>query len=354
MEKENFMSFKIEDEILTLEEVHEAEERGNHPYHFRLTTPETGEIHEWLSPTKEDAFRHLFAKLPLFSLKMIRLVSESAFTATQSYKLLLVFGYVTMPSIYPAEVAELYDTYIRKNTANLFHAGAYAEAYETLLIHAFKIGKPSKIAINTAIKCLSAIPADDYDRIYKFLTDHFSRLYPKSMHIGLLNKAQRDEAILRMRELSLSEEIITAFGKGFKIMVSEQELSSLEIKMEGADKFGFCRKTFTGEDLNLLNDNGKVWHFATAVPSTQCLQQVKEAEAEYYVLVYHIHKYMPMNGVVLYTFLVIEENPDEWKYAREMTRKGLPDCIAVIYGYGGFEYGSLPVKPMRGRLFRTN
>lgn len=243
-------------------------------------------------------------------------------------------------------------TYIRKNTANLFCVGAYAEAYETLLIHAFKIGRPSKIAINTAIKHLSAISADDYDRIYKFLTDHFSRLYPKSMHIGLLNKAQREEALLRMRKLSLSDEIMTAFGKGFEIMVSEQELSSLEMK--DADQFEFCGKTFSGEDLNLMNDNGKVWHFATAVPSTQCLQQVKEAEAEYHVLVYHIHKYMPMNGMVLYAFLVIEETPDEWKYAREMIREGLPDCIAVIYGYGGFEYSSLPVKPMRGRLFRTN
>lgn len=194
------------------------------------------------------------------------------------------------------------------------------------------------------------MPADDYDRIYKFLTDHFSRLYPKSMHIGSLNKAQHDEALLRMRELSLSEEIITAFGKGFEIMVSEQELSSLEIELKDADQFEFCGKTFYGEDLNLLNDNGKVWHFATAVPSTQCLQQVKKAEAEYHVLVYHIHKYMPMDGMVLYAFLVIEENPDEWKYAREMTRKGLPECIAVIYGYGDFEYSSLPVKTDAGSL----
>lgn len=112
------MSFKTEGEILTLEEVHEAEERGNCPYLFRLTTFETGEIREWLSPTKKEAFRHLFIQLPLFEaecnpLKMIRLVSEAAFTAAQSYcKLLLVLGYVTMPSLYPAEVAELYDTYI--------------------------------------------------------------------------------------------------------------------------------------------------------------------------------------------------------------------------------------------------
>lgn len=116
------MYFKIEGEILTLEEVHEAEERGNCPYHFRLTTPETGEIREWLSPTKEDAFRYLFIQLPLFtecnSLKMIRLVSEAALMATQPYyKLLLLLGYVTMPSIYPAEVAELYDTYTRKSLA---------------------------------------------------------------------------------------------------------------------------------------------------------------------------------------------------------------------------------------------
>jgi hypothetical protein len=37
-----------------------------------------------------------------------------------------------------------------------------------------------------------------------------------------------------------------------------------------------------------------------------------------------------------------------------MTAEGLPDCVAPVYGYGGYKYGSVPVRPVNGMLLRTN
>jgi hypothetical protein len=106
-----------------------------------------------------------------------------------------------------------------------------------------------------------------------------------------------------------------------------------------------------------LSYKGGVWSLRERSPNKEELQMVKDAEEkfkQFNLLVYHIHRCKVNDDMVLYAFLVVGQNEDEWEHARYMTERGLPDCVAPVYGYGGFEYGLLPVKSTDCGLFRTN
>ena len=160
-------------------------------------------------------------------------------------------------------------------------------------------------------------------------------------------KEMHAEALLRMRLLKLSDETIKAFEEDNQVMVSDQfSMGRDPDGDDGTDEIG-------ARDI-YLTYQGVVWSLYTSSPTEERLQLVKEAEKEFNVLVYHIHRCQINEEMILFAFLVISKNKDEWEYAREMTEEGLLECVAPVYGYGGFEYSTLPIKPIWGCLLRTN
>ena len=160
-------------------------------------------------------------------------------------------------------------------------------------------------------------------------------------------KAMRAEAVERMKLLELSNETIEAFEKEKRVLISDQY--SMGKDTDGSDGSDDIKP----KDI-YLTYHGVVWSLYTTAPTEERLKLIKEVEKKFDVLVYHIHRCEVNPDMVLYAMLVVERNSDEWELSRDMTIKGLPDCVGPVYGYGGFEYGSLPVKPVWGCLLRTN
>jgi hypothetical protein len=132
------------------------------------------------------------------------------------------------------------------------------------------------------------------------------------------------EAVIRMKLLGLSQDCIDNFKNENRLTMTSQERI------------------------------GESWTLGDIEPSQETLKLVKQAEAEYGALVYYIHEFYAGENMILYSFLVISKHGEEWEYARKMAEKGLPDCISPVYGFGGFEYGELPVEVTSGGLFRKN
>ncbi len=158
--------------------------------------------------------------------------------------------------------------------------------------------------------------------------------------------AMRAEAAERMKLLRLSESTIEAFRKKKQVLVSDQCSMGRDPDGDGGSDEVRLKDIY-------LTHGGVVWSLYTTAPSAERLQLIKDAEKEYDVLVYHIQRLELREDMILYAMLFVERNSDEWDYARELITQEMPDCIAPVLGFGGFEVGSLPVKLIDGCLLRV-
>lgn len=169
-------------------------------------------------------------------------------------------------------------------------------------------------------------------------------------------KEMRAEALERMKILKLDGETIEKFEKEKRLTISEQRFFAREGELEEASWHDMTTGPF--RDVYPVHD-GIMWSLWDAAPARETLDMVKAAEKEYGVIVYHIQRLEcrmpqlnPDGDVVLYGFLCVSQYPEEWEESRRMAEMGMPECVAPVYGYGGYEFSSLPVKSMGGCVLR--
>jgi len=334
------LNFTLENNILTQNEITEMPDLSGE-FRLRLWKASTGECSEkvlrdasysniikQIESLCQNFCRHIFASDDDFNISrmMIRWLSKEAFACKQPFftKSRMAMGYITAPELYSPELAAIYDEYIRKNAAKLLSRRYWSyenDKYDVLVSHVFSLGKPSKAAIINAVK--HYIWRGDCETQRAELIERFRRLYPKSSaDIKKMNMLA--EAARRMEILKIYFGYVNNFFFYNKLTMTEQYYS----------------------------DWKSDWSLKAAYPDKENLQLVKEAEKKYGALVYHIHKFCVNEEMTLYAFLNVSQYEEEWEYARKMADEGLPECIAPVYGYGGFEYGELPVETINGLLLR--
>lgn len=129
---------------------------------------------------------------------------------------------------------------------------------------------------------------------------------------------KKEEAIKRMKMLDLYGPYIKAFEKTNEIFMSEM--------------------------------TGGVYEFSG---DTELVAKIKEFEAEYNALVYHVIHTFTQFGE-LYSFLYISDHEDEW----EMDNAGLEEGYALAYVWNKddewcSEFGDIGVKGKFGGIVRT-
>ena len=376
----NIIILTIENGILTADDNYDGFDRDGSV--IRLVNKELGEGKE-MKFNDELACRRFFESLHNwlleYEVKIICWASEKAFNCKKprSIMLLMVYGYIISPDLYPIGLAAKYDAYIRKNTAKLFKASLHIHDLNdatTLINHIFAICNPTKTAITSALAKISILydsegdNSKEVEKLNKALIDHLKRLYPRFAKKYLAIKAARSvirmEAVKRMELLKLSDETILLFKKGFLRVSDQIALGKDPDYIKGSDDI--ILKSFSSryDGKICLSSGGVVWSLQDRMPNPEQLRLVNEAEKKYQefgAMVYHIHRCKVNEDMVLLAFLVVLDNEDGgggWEHAREMATMGLPDCIAPVFGYdGAFEYSSLPIAlsaPSNGCLLRIN
>ena len=137
------------------------------------------------------------------------------------------------------------------------------------------------------------------------------------MNVSRENK--KEEAINRMRTLDLYNPYIKAFKDNDEIFMSEM--------------------------------TGGVYEFSS---NTELCNKVKEFEAEYSALVYHVIHTFTQFGE-LYNFLYVSDHQDEW----EMDNADITDGYAMAYVWNSTdewcsEFGSIGVRGKFGGIVRTS
>lgn len=159
-------------------------------------------------------------------------------------------------------------------------------------------------------------------------------------------KEMRAEALERMKALKLSDKIVEAFAKENRLMISDQYAMGRDSEYTEEVK---------NYDAFYLTHKGVVWSLYASAPSEETLAKVREAEKRYKALVYHIHRLEMRKDMILYAFLAVEGNREDWENARRGTAMGMPYCAAPVLGYDdALEYSMLPVAPIWGCLIRTD
>ena len=122
-------------------------------------------------------------------------------------------------------------------------------------------------------------------------------------------------------------------------------------RMKVLDLYAPYIKAFKDKDEIFMSEmTGGVYEFSD---DTELVAKIKEFEAEYNALVYHVIHTFTQFGE-LYSFLYISDHEDEW----EMDNAGLEEGYALAYVWNKddewcSEFGDIGVKGKFGGIVRT-
>ena len=382
---EKYITLTIENGVMTTDHVGDTIDRERAI--MRVVNKYTGEVKEMSladGATERSFFDYLDHICSLDEVESIYWASDWAFNCKKRLPvtLLMIYGYIKNPELYPKELATKYDAYIRKNITRLIKVSSSvdgdAASFSSLVDYAFGLGKPTKVALTSILEVIGRrydldLDGSDYDvikQLYKEVEARLTYLYPRYAKNYFakvaIRTALRAEAMERMKLLALSNDTIQRIKRGV-IMVSDQ-ISRGRDPDYIKDSDDVIVKRVPDRDRYFdsldLSHGGVVWSLRSRFPTHEELRFVKEAEARYKEVdatVYHIHRCRVNDEMILYALLVVMDDDDGgggWVHAREMTARGLPYCIAPVFGYdGAYEFGLLPVElsePLYGCLLRRD